>query len=175
MKKIIFFILGIIIGSIITVLVFNIEKQSNENKGYVCSYYSNELQKVSYLDASSEIEFHQDNEDYFFNIKLNLNDNIDFSGYSDNQVMFASVSFDGEVPFSVLESNKKYIQIPLLDGKLPKEYSFSISSKDDAFKDNDLIILNSFLEGKEDELVVSINLFDPEGIIIQVSNIYISK
>lgn len=106
---------------------------------------------------------------------MNLNDSIDFSGYSDNQAIFASVSFDGEVPFSVLESNKKYIQIPLLDGKLPKEYSFSISSKDDAFKDDDLKILNNFLRGKEDELVVSVNLFDPEGIIIQVSNIYISK
>ena len=178
MKKVSLFVSGLLIGLLAGVAIFNIAcnpKKSETQTEYVCSHYSNEFENIMYMSPATEIEFYQDEDEYFFNIALILNDQIDFSGYSENTTMFASISFDGLIPYSVLEANQKYIQIPLQNGKMTETFNFTVSSEDNAFSGDDLEILNDFLNQETDQLVVSINLFDPNGIITHVTNVFINR
>lgn len=172
MKRVILFISGLLVGCLIMVAVNEYTKE--KCPAYVCSQYKSGFDRVDYEEETAVVDFHHDKEKYFFNVTLNLNTNVDYSDYSKNDAIFVSVSFDGLIPYSVLKTDQKYIQIPLQQSRPPEEFSFTISSDDNAFSGEDLDILNSYLNGELDQLTVSVNLFDPNGLIILVSNSFIS-
>ena len=148
-----------------------IHYRNNNPNEYVCTQYANEFSSPKYILPSTEVDFFHNDETYFFNITLYLNNQLSFSDEFDR--MFASVSFDGIIPYSVLEADHKYVEIPLQEGKAPEQYSFTISADDYAFSGEDLEILTSFLNHENDQLVLSINLFDPNGYITHVSNFFL--
>lgn len=145
---------------------------NRENYKYVeCNFVEGNFENVNYI-PNYEVKFYNEDDYYFFDVWVETNEFIDFTGY-ENDSMYISLSFDGRIPFSIDESNHKIIEIPLNDGKLPDTFHFRIDKNDNAFKDEDLNILNEFLEKKTDSLIVSLNLYNPEGIIEQVANQYI--
>lgn len=182
MKKILLFIIGILVGCFLTISYFNFSKPNESKEISEQTNYPtkskesvSELNQITYERSSTTVDITVvSTEEYIINISLNFNDQIDFSGYSNNETAFASISFDGVVPYSILDASMKYIQIPLENGRLPSVYHFSVSSEDHAFKDENLNILNQYLRQETDELVVSVNVFDPNGFIIFVSNVFVN-
>lgn len=177
MKKTLLVIVGLLIGCLATAVFYeyNDFRESETDTDYVCSRYSNAFNDVEYIKPSSTVDFYHDGNEYFFNITLDLNDRVDFSGYSNNDTMFVSISFDSLIPYSILEANHKYIQIPLQNGKMSEKFSFVVDDEDNAFSGKDLEILNTFLNQESSELVVSINLFDPNGIVTHIMNVFITE
>ncbi|MGB4985339.1 MAG: hypothetical protein WBO70_06160 [Erysipelotrichaceae bacterium] len=174
MKKNIIIVIAFTMGVVISIVGYSLINQNKTtNNNYVCSKYSNEFQTVNFSNPSTSIEYFQKDGLYFFNVTLSLNDAVDFSNYSDKGSAFVSVSFDGLIPYSTVGSKQKLVKIPLENGKLPSSYTFTISSNDNAFTGKDLEVLNNFLNKKEKRIVVSVNLFDPNGIIVQVSNVFV--
>ena len=168
MKKILLALLAFCSGVILT------SSYNRINTSYVtCQYYEGGFESVLYI-PDFKIGFFEEENSYLFDVTINTNEFIDYSGY-DNQSMFVSLSFDGKIPYSISQSDHNVIEIPIENGKLPETLSFQIDSKNNFFTNDNLEILNQFLAEDSDRLLVSLNIYSPDGIIEQVANTYIYK
>lgn len=95
-------------------------------------------------------------------IRTDFGEHLDFSMY-DRQTIYVCVSFDGEVPSTILDSRHKYQPIPLEEGKLPKTILFPITSEMNAFDEQNEKMFQDFLQEKVDEINPAVYLFDPDG------------
>lgn len=173
MKKFVLFILGVLSGCLIVIGYFYFYPMNNKgDKVIECKRFVGQLNPISYVDEYS-VEFTHTDSDYTFSVSIEPKDSIDFSHYSSNDVLYASLSFDGLIPYSILECDHAFVEIPLVDGKLER-FSFSFDKSNHAFQGENLEILNQFLNGESGEsIVVSLNLFNPNGIILEVYNSWI--
>lgn len=102
-KIMMLFASGLLLGCLIMMALNEYTKE--KCPAYVCTQYKNDFESVDYEEETAVVDFHHDKEKYFFNVTLNLNTNVDYSDYSDNEVIFVSVSFDGLIPYSVLKTD----------------------------------------------------------------------
>ena len=122
---------------------------------------------------STAVDYSGTKDDYQFTITIDSMDNILFSDYA-NQNVYISLNFDGTVPDNIKQFDYPTYKVPLQNGKIVLS-SLSFNRTDDLFSGNSLANLNEFLEGKVSYLNMSIDLFNPEGNILQVYNYILTR
>lgn len=109
-------------------------------------------------------------EQYRLDIKLDWADTVnpvDLSMFKSQQI-YAMVSFDGIIPFRMQEAKNTVFPLSADNGSMPRTISFSVSSDEKAFDEDNEAILQEFIHGKRDRLNASVYLFAPDGYGIQV-------
>lgn len=127
------------------------------------------LEDMSFYRSHDVFPLHVDGEQYRLDIKLDGVDtnSVDLSMFDPTQI-FAMVSFDGIIPYTMKETKNKIFPISTDNGYLPASISFSISSDIKAFDEDNEAILQEFIHGKRDRLNASVYLFAPDGYGIEV-------
>ncbi len=128
------------------------------------------LEDISFYRSDDVFPLHVDGEQYRLDIKLdgvNTNFPVDLSMFDSPQI-YAMVSFDGIIPYTMKEAKNKIFTIPVDNGCMPGTISLSLSSDTKAFDNENEAILQEFIHGKRDRLNASVYLFAPDGYGIEV-------
>lgn len=128
------------------------------------------LEDMTFYRSQEAFPLYVVGEQYRLDIRLDWEDTVypvDLSMFKSQQI-YAMVSFDGIIPFTMQKAKNTVFPISADDGSMPRTISFSVSSDEKAFDEDNEAILQEFIHGKRDRLNASVYLFAPDGYGIQV-------
>lgn len=171
-----FFLLGNIVCFVLCSLFFKCENTPTNNIEKVdCqTFVSEPLKDQILLEPVFETNFYQEGDYYLFDFTLHFNDGLDFTGYESDKA-YISVSFDGNMPYSILNEEYSYVEVPLENGRLPKLFQFRLDSTMNLVYGRNLESLEAFLDDTTSSFMMSINVYNPGGILVQNANTWIDR
>lgn len=128
------------------------------------------LEEVRFYEAKDVFPLSVAGDQYHLDVNLERVDSffrVDMSMFDSPQI-YAMVSFDGIIPYTMKEAKNKIFTIPVDNGCMPGTISLSLSSDTKAFDNENEAILQEFIHGKRDRLNASVYLFAPDGYGIEV-------
>lgn len=128
------------------------------------------LEEVRFYQAKDVFPLSVAGGQYHLDVNLERVDSffrVDMSMFDSPQI-YAMVSFDGIIPYTMKEAKNKIFTIPVDNGCMPGTISLSLSSDTKAFDNENEAILQEFIHGKRDRLNASVYLFAPDGYGIEV-------
>lgn len=129
-----------------------------------------QLEEVRFYEAKDVFPLSVAGDQYHLDVNLERVDSffrVDMSMFDSPQI-YAMVSFDGIIPYTMKEAKNKIFTIPVDNGCMPGTISLSLSSDTKAFDNENEAILQEFIHGKRDRLNASVYLFAPDGYGIEV-------
>lgn len=128
------------------------------------------LEEVRFYQAKDVFPLFVAGDQYHLDVNLERVDSffrVDMSMFDSPQI-YAMVSFDGIIPYTMKEAKNKIFTIPVDNGCMPGTISLSLSSDTKAFDNENEAILQEFIHGKRGRLNASVYLFAPDGYGIEV-------
>ncbi len=128
------------------------------------------MEEVRFYEAKDVFPLSVAGDQYHLDVNLERVDSffrVDMSMFDSPQI-YAMVSFDGIIPYTMKEAKNKIFTIPVDNGCMPGTISLSLSSDTKAFDNENEAILQEFIHGKRDRLNASVYLFAPDGYGIEV-------
>lgn len=128
------------------------------------------MEEVRFYEAKDVFPLSVAGGQYHLDVNLERVDSffrVDMSMFDSPQI-YAMVSFDGIIPYTMKEAKNKIFTIPVDNGCMPGTISLSLSSDTKAFDNENEAILQEFIHGKRDRLNASVYLFAPNGYGIEV-------
>lgn len=122
-------------------------------------YQAKDVFPLSVAGGQYHLDVNLERVDSFFRVDMSM---------FDSPQIYAMVSFDGIIPYTMKEAKNKIFTIPVDNGCMPGTISLSLSSDTKAFDNENEAILQEFIHGKRDRLNASVYLFAPDGYGIEV-------
>lgn len=127
--------------------------------------YSNVIALLEYLDDDS----------YQLKLRIEQKDHINFT--TENQNVYADIVISSKkldnssISYEKDINDKSLYKIPLIDNEMPEVTEFLIDQNSELLSEEE----HKAIKNKDSDLVVSVQLRDPQGFILEISNIIISE
>ncbi|MCT1795558.1 hypothetical protein [Helcococcus kunzii] len=144
-------------------------KETNNEEVTKSLFADGELKNISYSNTQAKLEYIGSDK---FNLKIRIEQKDEIKFTTENQNIYADIyissqEFENEEILNVKDINDKSLyKIPLKDGKIPATTEILIDEKSELLTPEEK---NGILN-KTEGLWISVQLRDPQGQILEVSN-----